>query len=189
MSSKTEQTPIEIKSKKAKLRESARKILANLKKQGNIDARIQSAVKKIKSSKEYKKAKTVLLYHALPDEVDLSLLMDDASKRWVLPRAIGGGKMLLYEVNSFEGLIQGRYEVMVPPATNPLIKKEQIDLVIAPGLMFDKKGYRLGRGAGYYDVLLSETESDTIAVCFEELYSEALPHEEHDETVGSVIVI
>jgi len=187
--SKLEQSPIEFKSRKAKLRENARKILESLKKQGNINARIQTAIKKIKSSKEYKKAKTILLYHALPDEVDLSELMDDSSKRWVLPRAIGKGKMLLYEVNSFEGLIRGRYEVMVPPATNPLLAKEDLDLVIAPGLMFDKKGYRLGRGAGYYDLLLSETEVQAIAVCFEELYSEALPREEHDEGVASVIVI
>jgi 5-formyltetrahydrofolate cyclo-ligase len=104
-----------------------------------------------------------------------------------MPRAIGDGIMLLFSFETFDELIDGKYGVKVPPATNHLVHKSEIDLVIVPSLMFDKRGYRLGRGGGYYDRLLTDMRAKTVGVCLAELMLEVLPKDEHDIAVDYVV--
>ncbi len=65
---------------------------------------------------------------------------------------------------------------------------EEYDCILVPGLAFDRKGVRLGRGWGYYDKLLAKYENiDTIGLCFREQLSLAnLPKEPHDQLVKKI---
>ena len=69
------------------------------------------------------------------------------------------------------------------------LEKEEIDLCIVPGLSFDKNGFRLGYGGGYYDRFLENTNMYAIGICFKELVADKLPREENDISVNEVIII
>jgi len=179
---------------KASLRGLAKKaIVSILADQKHSSKRVAKLIEKIQELEIYRQARTVMIYSAMEDEIDLQALVQadldsDFPKTWVLPRAIGSGRMLCFELDSYERTIESQYGIMVPPSTNRLVDPEEIDLVIVPALMFDTEGYRLGRGAGYYDSFLSKHEIPTIGVSMAELVIDLLPHEEHDIKVNRVLL-
>ncbi len=119
----------------------------------------------IRSLPEWREAKAVLFYHALPDEMGLDLLMDEAiqSGREVLrpvcdtdPPA-GGERRTMKIVavtDPVRDLREGSYGIMEPARGMPLECVDALDLVLVPGRAFDSRGCRLGRGKGYYDGFL-----------------------------------
>lgn len=65
---------------------------------------------------------------------------------------------------------------------------EKLDLTIVPGVVFDEKGFRLGRGGGWYDRLFAKVKFATkISLSFDELVIKNLPVEEHDQKVDIII--
>ncbi len=166
-------------------RETATMLLSSVE---NIHEKSQRAIEEIRSLDVYQEARTILTYSPLADEIDISeLIRLDPDKQWVLPRPLGDGIMLLLEFDNFDELVDGKYGLKVPLGTNHLVHKSEIDLVLVPGLMFDKRAYRLGRGAGYYDRLLSDMRAKSVGVCLSELLLEILPKEEYDIAVDFVV--
>ncbi|MGC9260822.1 MAG: 5-formyltetrahydrofolate cyclo-ligase [Phycisphaerae bacterium] len=83
-------------------------------------------------------------------------------------------------------LVQGLRD----PVGETPISLARIDLVAVPGLAFDRRGYRLGRGKGFYDCFLSQKDFRglRIALCFhEQLLEELLPVEPHDVPMNMII--
>jgi 5-formyltetrahydrofolate cyclo-ligase len=145
----------------------------------------------IELNADFKKAKNVLIYHPLADEFDLSsLIISNPHKNWILPRVIGKGIMLLFEIDELHLLKDSKYG-KVPAVTNKLYKPSDIDMVIIPGLAFDRRGFRLGRGFAYYDRLLSKLNNKafTLGVVVKELLFDSLPVEDHDLAVKKVIAV
>jgi 5-formyltetrahydrofolate cyclo-ligase len=110
---------------------------------------------------EYQKARRILLYHALPDEVDLAALMDSAirtGREVLLPVSDTGRREL--RIVSVEDpardLRDGAYGILEPREGLPLGDPAALDLILVPGRAFDSRGGRLGRGKGYYDGFLSQ---------------------------------
>jgi 5-formyltetrahydrofolate cyclo-ligase len=148
-------------------------------------------ISEIEMNSDFKKAKNILIYYPLADEFDLSsLIISNPHKNWILPRVIGKGIMLLFAIDELHLLIDSKFG-KVPSATNKLFKPSELDMVIIPGLAFDKKGYRLGRGLAYYDRLLSKLNNKTytVGVIIKELIYDSLPIEEHDKSVRKVIAV
>jgi 5-formyltetrahydrofolate cyclo-ligase len=113
----------------------------------------------ILGSPQYAAARSVLMYHALEDEVDLGTLIDEAvqSGREVLLPVVGGGagEMKVVSVHDpARDLRDGAFGIMEPKGGMPLEDLSGIDLVLVPGRAFDREGGRLGRGGGYYDRFL-----------------------------------
>ena len=155
--------------------------------------RQNNLISTLEMSDEFKKAKTILTYYPLEDELDISsLIISNPDKTWAIPRPIGGGLMLCFQTDELYNLLSLKNGLKVPIATSNLIKPEDLDLVIIPGLAFDKKGYRLGRGGGYYDQFITRLNKKckTLGVCLEELYFDDLPHKDkHDLPVDKVLVV
>lgn len=148
-------------------------------------------ISEIEMNSEFKKAKNILIYYPLADEFDLSsLIISNPHKNWILPRVIGKGIMLLFEIDELHLLRDSKFG-KVPAATNKLYKPSELDMVIIPGLAFDKKGYRLGRGLAYYDRLLSKLHNKTqsLGIIIKELVYDYLPVEEHDKPVKKIIAV
>ena len=87
-------------------------------------------------------------------------------------------------------LKQGVFDVLEP--LNEIRDKkppEDLDIIIVPGLVFDKKGYRIGYGGGYYDSFLAEYGSDSLKVgfCYSQFIKDEFPVEEHDIGVDIII--
>ncbi len=138
----------------------------------------------------WRAAGTVLLYHALPDEVNTASLLDSAvrqGKRVLLPRVVGDDlELRIYSPGSLQ---QGSYGIMEPMGEifSPSLYST-IDLAIVPGMAFDRRGSRLGRGKGYYDRLLPLlTCAHKIGLCFSFQFLDFLPTEAHDVAMNEVV--
>ncbi len=182
-----------VPSHKKKLRLQAKETIKNLVSDKQLFyQRQQKLVERIESLPEFQKAKNILTYYPLDDEFDLtSLIISNENKNWFLPRPIGKSIMLMFQVENMHELIDVRFGVKAPKSSNQTILPSEIDLFIVPALSFDKQGYRLGRGAGYYDRLLSiaSKKSKSIGVIFEELLLDELPHEAHDVKLDKVLTM
>src|SRR5690606_25232452 len=89
---------------------------------------------------------------------------------------------------SLEELSPGTFGVMEPPEKEEIVLKD-IDVVVVPGVAFDRNGYRIGYGAGYYDNFLPKLKSDAknIAVAFEMQLRDLIPVESHDVKMDMII--
>lgn len=151
----------------------------------------QSAMvcEKVMSLTPWREARTVLLYHPLPDEVDTLRLIDAAlreSKVVLLP-VVTGDEM---ELRCYEGDLQeGPFHILEPSLSSPpFYRYEEIDVAIVPGMGFDGQGHRLGRGKGYYDKFLSRCGTlYKVGVCFSFQMFERIPHESHDILMDEVV--
>ena len=99
-----------------------------------------------------------------------------------------GKTMHFYEIKSTDELISGTYGI---PSVNVETAEKIVDfsntLCIVPALAFDKKGFRLGYGGGYYDRFLSSHTVDTLGLCYEYCLSEALPAEPFDVKIRCIL--
>ena len=102
--------------------------------------------------------------------------------------------MVFYFVNSFDDLEPGSYNIMEPSETLPVFDKAMAEtanvVCIVPAVVFDKKGFRIGYGGGYYDRFLAlEPNHPTIALCYDFQMCDTLEPESHDIPVDMVLSI
>ena len=115
---------------------------------------------KLAATPQWQQARTVLLYHSLPDEVATHDLIAEAlaaGKRVLLPVVVGDD-LELREYSVPSGLREGAFHIQEPTGA-PFTDYAAIDLAIIPGIAFTPDGRRLGRGRGYYDRLLAQLSS------------------------------
>lgn len=135
-------------------------------------------------------ARTVMLYHALPDEVDTqSILQGFYRQKQLLLPVIDGDTMFPVCYTGEDNLRSGTYDISEPQGA-PFTHLSSIDLVIAPGMAFDAAGRRLGRGKGYYDRFLSQpllSNAYKIGVCFPFQLLQEVPVDAHDICMDEVL--
>lgn len=142
---------------------------------------------------EYKKAQTVLFYAPIPreKEVDTWPAIEkalDEEKVIVLPKInIKNKTTQLYIINGRADTIENKFHIPEPAPTCQPIKPEDIDLVIIPGVAFDKQGNRLGFGHGFYDRLLKKIHGPKVALAYSFQILHAIPRHEHDVPVTHIL--
>lgn len=145
---------------------------------------------------EWKAAQQILGYLALKDELELSAVLKAAfgeGKVVTLPRYIpemgAYGAAIVPETEGFATLSFGRFGVLEPAPTAPMLPLNQLDFVLVPGVAFDASGNRLGRGKGFYDRLLAETNNSCIkcGVALEEQLVPTIPSEPHDIAMNFIL--
>jgi len=145
------------------------KILGKLKKQKEQVRSKKSSLIKEKLLKErvFKEAKRVMFYIALKGEVETREMIEEAKRlgKIIAVPVCAKNKASLRPAlfRSHAHLKKGPYGVSEPIISRFLALKD-LDLVITPGVAFDKKGNRLGRGKGYYDRFLSRVPKDTPSI-------------------------
>lgn len=158
-----------------------------------------NAARKLLELSCIKKAKTVLLYCSLPDEVytmDIIHALHKQDKRIVLPKVISGCDMELREYTGDNDLEKGSFGIM-EPCGDLFSDYACIDVAVIPGMAFDKNGNRLGRGKGYYDRCLAKIQEAEkngkrehiykIGICFGFQMVEEVPADSHDIPMDMVI--
>ncbi len=155
---------------------------------GELAAMSASICRRILQDGKYQDADTMLLYHPLPDEVDVRPLIDEAyerGKRVVLPVVVGDDLEL--RVYSPDAMAVGAFGIQEP--TGELFTDyDAIQLAIIPGMGFDSHNHRLGRGKGYYDRMLPRLRNASrMGVCFGFQYLDHIPCEPHDVVMDQVI--
>lgn len=178
-----------ITAEKARLRRQALDWLATLSSQARI-AGDEALFRRFLALPQIESVRTVLLYHGMdtePDTVRLLPPLWDIGKQVCLPRCLPGNQMEARLVQRDSTLVRHPYGMLEPGPDCPLIPPDQIDLVLVPGLAFDRSGGRLGRGGGYYDRWLAGFSGITAALCRDGLLMEAIPRLPHDLGVDLVI--
>lgn len=145
-------------------------------------------LKRLEENQHFQEAHVVMLFYSLPDEVCTHDFIQNWSryKRILLPR-VEGDEIIPSEYVETK-LTQGAYGIMEPLGGNSLIS--DIQLVVVPGVAFDRSGNRLGRGKGYYDRFLSQGTLQSvykIGICFPCQLVENVPTEMQDIRMNEVI--
>ncbi len=184
---------MEAKDLKKSIREQAH---ANRKAQENKDELSRDICEKFASLPEFASAQCVLAYLDVRTEV---------RTRHYLPTLLASGKQIavpycvddilqLFLLESMEELSVGMYKILEPkPELRDLPSKrvdvQNVDLIMVPGVAFDRKGARMGHGFGYYDKLLEHARPDAplVALAFEcQLFPE-IPTQSHDIFMDKII--
>lgn len=145
-------------------------------------------IRKVEQHEAFVKASTVLLYHALPHEVDTQPLLERwYKKKQLLLPVVVGDELELRIYTGADCMQAGRFGIMEPQG-RAFRLYDDISLVLVPGLSFDAYGGRLGRGRGYYDRLLPRLpHARRIALCFPCQLIAQVPTESHDIRMDEVI--
>lgn len=156
--------------------------------EGERDAAGRSIVEKVISLEAYHRASVVMAYAGIGSEVGTDPFLRavlGGGKALVLPRVNRAAQALeLYEVQDLaRDLEPGVWGIPEPrPSTSSPVELGADDLALVPGVAFDRRGGRLGHGAGFYDKLLGSAgrRAPLVAGAFEVQVVESLPVEPHD---------
>lgn len=144
--------------------------------------------RKMEVDDTFRKAKTIMLYWSMADEVhthDFIEKWHDA-KRIILP-AVNGDKLDLKVYEGYHSMVRGAHFGIMEPAGSDFTALGSIDLIVVPGVAFDHQNNRMGRGKAYYDKLLQKVSCAKYGVCFDFQLLENVPADEHDIPMDRVI--
>lgn len=186
-------TPESIVEQKKAIREQAH---ANRKAQENKDELSREIMAKFFSLPEYKTAATVLFYVDVRAEVRTRHDLAEAlthGKKIVVPYCVND-ILELFHLESMEELETGAYKILEPKQELRELPEKQVDvkevdLIMVPGVAFDKYGARMGHGFGYYDKLLANRRPETplVALAFECQLFDGIPVDVHDIFMDQLI--
>jgi 5-formyltetrahydrofolate cyclo-ligase len=145
---------------------------------------------------EYAAARTVMFYVDVRSEVRTRHSLPEAltsGKRIVVPYCVNQ-ELELFLLSQMDELAVGMYKILEPRTelrslTEKRITPADLDLIMVPGVAFDKNGGRMGHGFGYYDKLLQHARPNTplVALAFEcQLFPE-IPTQPHDVFMDKII--
>jgi 5-formyltetrahydrofolate cyclo-ligase len=164
--------------------------------QPDKDGVSQQVMARVMQLPEYQRAQTVMFYVDVRTEVRTRQALPDAlasGKRVVIPYCVDG-ELELFHLESMDELELGMYRILEPKAELRSVAAkrtpvEKLDLILVPGVAFDRRGGRTGHGKGYYDKLLEHALSATplVALAFEcQLFPE-IPMQDHDIYMDKVV--
>lgn len=148
--------------------------------------------KKLQVLECWKNAKHVMLYYPMKDEINVLDFMADTTKQFYFPKVVED-KLMIYKEKNLQCFHESSFGIMEPDNQNHKFYDLSIlDLIIVPGIAFDVKGNRLGRGKGYYDRFLSYLKNknntfQTLACAHQFQILESIPVESHDVVLDVIL--
>ncbi|MFQ5602670.1 MAG: 5-formyltetrahydrofolate cyclo-ligase [bacterium] len=157
-----------------------------------VVARSRTIFHQLPAISEFEAARTIHCYVAWKNEVDTHALIKNllAKNRTVVVPVVNVAAHTLFhsQIRDFDELRPGAYGILEPPAD--LIRPVEvscIDLVIVPGVAFDRQGNRLGYGGGFYDAFLSQITCKKIGLAFEFQVLDSIPTRSQDMCVDRLV--
>lgn len=139
----------------------------------------------------YRTARSVGLYSPIQNEVDTEELQRTAlaaGKVVLYPKTTSAKDPWLYRVSAPSQLVPARFGVAEPDGCAPMAPTDQESLVVfVPGVVFDHRGNRLGRGSGWYDRLLARVNGIFVGLAYEFQLVEELAAERWDRKVHYIV--
>lgn len=128
----------------------------------------------------------ILIYHSLPDELPTREFIAkwNDRKKFYLPRVNGVNLDILPYDKSRTHL--GSFQIEEPDG-DQLVPVDQIEVIIVPGIAYDRNGRRVGRGKGFYDRLLSDSKALKIGVGYDFQFFDEIESEPHDVDMDIVV--
>ncbi|MDO5716958.1 MAG: 5-formyltetrahydrofolate cyclo-ligase [Tissierellia bacterium] len=174
-----------------------RKKILHMRDHMDHDARYQNDEKillQLLNMKEYRDAQTLMIFVSYKSEVDTHCLITESlrrGKRILIPIVNNyDNTLLLSQIQNMGELEKGSYGILEPKPEYVRIREPKcVDFCLVPGAVFDKNGYRIGYGGGYYDKLLPLFRPDTlkIGVAYDFQKVDTVPTEPHDQKLDALI--
>jgi len=149
--------------------------------------------KRLFAMDKFEQASTILFYVSYDNEVYTHDMIKEGisnRKNVIVPISDKENRrLILSQLNNWNSLESGSYGILEPRKEQiKEISIDKVDLVIVPGVGFDKRGYRIGHGKGYYDGLLRNSKNVLhIGLAFELQIADRIPTEDHDLPVHKII--
>jgi 5-formyltetrahydrofolate cyclo-ligase len=184
---------VEIATRKAQIRRAA---LAKRRSQENKDETSRRIAARLTGLPEYAAARTVMFYLDARDEARTRRAVEDAlarGKKIVAPYCLDG-ELQLFHLETLDELELGAYRIPEPktelrerPEKRAAVA--ELDLIVVPGVAFDRRGGRVGHGKGYYDKLLRRVRPDAprVALAFECQMFPEVPTQAHDVFMNKIV--
>lgn len=177
----------DIRTAKAQVRDQYREMREQLpaSERAALDLKISE---KFTDSVTFRHADTILLYASFGSEVDTCAIFDLAiqrGKRVAYPKCLEGRKMAFFYVQDRSVLQAGGFGIPEPPTS---CEKWMPDarahtVCIVPAIVYDREGYRIGYGKGYYDRFLTEYQGASAGLCYESHLLKGVPRGMYDKHV------
>ncbi|MFB4164753.1 5-formyltetrahydrofolate cyclo-ligase [Alteribacillus sp. JSM 102045] len=140
----------------------------------------------------WKNASTVALTMAAKNEIDTKPIIEkgwEENKSIAVPKVIPNERALdFYNITSFDQTKVDFAGIFEPdPLLTTHVKKNHFDLIIVPGLAFDKQKFRIGFGGGYYDRFLEGLKITTCSLVLDFQLHDHIPREEHDIPLTALV--
>lgn len=137
----------------------------------------------------FQQSDVILTYLPMRGEVDLSsLLTRYPQKHWLAPRLLPERKgwMALHPYDP-DRLVRHAFGMLEPAADLPEVEPAAVHLALVPAVAYDRRGWRLGYGGGYFDRFLQGFQGVSLGVTYEALLLDELPHTGHDMPVDWIV--
>lgn len=168
-----------------------RKRIKSLKGEISLDVkkkRSLSILNRLKNNKAFERAKTVMLYWSMDDEVFThDFVVEYAKTKTIILPCVKGDVLELRVFKGLENLVDGDGFGIPEPSGDLFLGVDDIDLIVVPGVAFDNQNNRMGRGRAYYDKLLRTTNCEKIGICFKFQLLDKVPTDEYDIKMDLVI--
>jgi len=177
---------------KGQLRQSLRQRLLGITEAQRIE-KSRKACRNLVSTEQFQNASTIMIYLSLPHEVDTAEVI---LRAWQLDKIVAVPKiswqqrhMLPVRIESLETGFSTEVAGLRNPVKGLPVPFEEIDLVVAPALAYDRKGNRLGRGGSYYDRFFANKQLKAVrcGLGFAEQIIESVPTTERDEPMDFLV--
>lgn len=148
--------------------------------------------RKFLSSNIYQEAKTILCFISTNLEVETRGIIKQAfldKKTVAVPKCLNkNGKMKFFIITSFDDLEESTFSLLEPNIKKcKEIKDFSYSICILPGFAFDREGYRIGFGKGYYDRFLNKYDGIKVAICYNECIVSSLPRGRYDIAADYIV--
>ncbi len=153
-----------------------------------VISKSRKITEKFLNSEYYQNAETIMSYISIKNEIEMTEInrrvLED--RKTLLFPVIEGEYIKAIKTDSLKKLEEKKFGV-IEPVCGEESEKADIDLIIVPGVAFDKRGNRIGFGKGYYDRFLKGYRGKKIALAYEFQLVDRIETEEHDERVDEII--
>ena len=159
-------------------------------KKAEMDAAI---CRRLSSLVSVRYADEILSFSPLSGEIEISKFNEQmiaAGKEFYLPRCVKGtSEMNFHLVSDTAELENGSFSIMEPSENSPIWENspQKKAVCIIPAMSYDRSGYRLGYGKGYYDRHLSSKNVLKIGICYTSFLSSSIPRGRFDLSVDIIV--
>ncbi|EGP4803052.1 5-formyltetrahydrofolate cyclo-ligase [Enterococcus faecium] len=175
---------------KEKLRRQGIEKLKNLAKSGKKKDKEQRICEQLFASEYWKSAQVIGTTLSNEFELDTQPIIQRAKKeqkKIVVPKTLPKRQMAFYEMDEHTVFERSSFGVL-EPQSEKLYLPEMIDLLIVPGIIYNRAGYRIGFGGGYYDRYLKNFHRKTCSLVFREQLNEQWRPESFDQKIQQLFI-
>lgn len=150
----------------------------------------RASVASLLKSPAYKKCTTLFAFSPLSDELDISLVLEDAlmHKKLALPRCVGDDLEFSFVFAGWSNGLRPSSMGVLEPLKGDVATPDPLSLILVPAMAYTPLGTRLGRGKGYYDRYLSQYPAiPTMGICRSYQLTDSIPTESWDIQVKEVL--